>query len=50
MKRLNTVPAAILAVLLIACLVAVYTTRSAGTPTAIPRFVNAIVCMIAATA
>ena len=25
-------------------------TRSAGTPTAIPRFVNAIVCMIAATA
>ena len=30
MKRRNTVPAAILAVLLLACLVAVYATRESG--------------------
>jgi len=40
MKRLNTVPAAILAVLLIACLVAFYTTRKAATrPVATPKTV-----------
>lgn len=36
MKRLNTVPAAILAVLLLACLVAVYVTRDSGNRQAAP--------------
>ena len=36
MKRLNTVPAAILAVLLLGCLVAVYVTRDSLTPRAAP--------------
>jgi small-conductance mechanosensitive channel len=36
MKRLNTVPAAILAVLLLACLVAVYVTRDSGNRQAEP--------------
>ena len=36
MKRLNTVPAAILAVLLLACLVAVYVTRDSGNRAAVP--------------
>ena len=34
MKRLNTLPAAILAVLLLACLVAFFVTRNAGIPSA----------------
>ena len=37
MKRLNTVPAAILAVLLLACLVAVYATRESGNAVAISQ-------------
>ena len=40
-KRLNTVPAAILAVLLLACLVAFFATRDAGTlPTTAPKSVS----------
>jgi hypothetical protein len=36
MKRLNTVPAAILAVLMLACLVAVYVTRDSGNRPTVP--------------